>query len=118
MGFKPAIYADRDVLSTALLVTLNAMVLLSSLGAAFAGGPVWLFPALILLKYATDVYFLQAYATFCSIRLPYLRMVFFEAVYPLYIVLILLLGLTGRNSWKGRTNHFRHLLSFRVRKGI
>jgi cellulose synthase/poly-beta-1,6-N-acetylglucosamine synthase-like glycosyltransferase len=117
-AFKPSMYADGDVLLTALLVTLQALILLVCMAATLTGRSVWLFPSLILVKYVADTIFLKGYAAFCGIRLPWLKMLAFEAIYPAYIVWVLLLGVAGRNRWKGRVNRKGLLFNSRVRKEI
>lgn len=116
-AIKPAMYADADVLGTALLVTLHALLMLVSLVAGLAGGQIWLFPVLLLVKFAADTFFLQAYLRYYDNRLPWIRMLAFEGIYPLYIVLTLAMGVAGKKTWKGRRYTSGPVISFRVRKG-
>lgn len=116
-AIKPAIYADADVLGTALLITLQALILPASLLSLPAGGGVWLFPVLVILKYAADTWFLHAYLTYYNKRMPWMRMLAFEVIYPLYILITLGMGVAGKKTWKGRRYVSGSLISSRVRKG-
>jgi cellulose synthase/poly-beta-1,6-N-acetylglucosamine synthase-like glycosyltransferase len=117
-GFKPGMYADAAVLFTALRVALQSLAMLCALAVIPLGGMAWLFPTLVLMKYAADAWFLHPYLKFYGKQLPWLPMFAFEAVYPLYVAMTAGMALAGNTSWKGRRYVRKTPVSSRVRREI
>jgi hypothetical protein len=87
---------------TALLVFLVCLSVLYAL-AVFAGGfTYWLFPVMYTGKLLTDLYFLSIFFHYFQKKLPVMRFMLFELVYPFYAVIFAIAGISTGFSWKGR----------------
>ncbi len=117
-GFKPGMYSDADVQVTALRVALQSLAMLCALAVIPVSGMAWLFPALVLLKFAADQWFLRPYLSYYGKpRIP-LQTLAFEAMYPVYVLVTAGMAVAGKTTWKGRPYVRRVPLSSRVRKEI
>jgi hypothetical protein len=79
-------------------------------------GMAWLFPALVLLKYAADRCFLLPYMKFYGKPLSGLPMLAYEAIYPLYVMVAAGIAVAGKTTWKGRRYVRKASISYQARR--
>jgi cellulose synthase/poly-beta-1,6-N-acetylglucosamine synthase-like glycosyltransferase len=99
---KSRYYTDWDILYTGgLVLGISATLLLSALALAL-GENTWLFPVLLIAKSTVDYLFLRNFLRFYAKKIQPVLFVFFETVYPLYILISAAMGLFNRYTWKER----------------
>jgi cellulose synthase/poly-beta-1,6-N-acetylglucosamine synthase-like glycosyltransferase len=103
---KAPFYSDPWVITTAAIVFLTNMGLLTELCWGFVSGA-WLpFVVLLGLKSLVDFYFLQSVSSFFGLKRLLVWFPVVQSFYFLYVVLTVLLALVPVNHWKGRNmNH-------------
>jgi biofilm PGA synthesis N-glycosyltransferase PgaC len=99
---KSLYYRDADTLYTALLVFLVNLTMLYSAVILATGYHFWLFPVTFAGKMVTDFLFLKSFFRFYQRKLPAMRFMVYELVYPLYVVFFAIAGISSGFSWKGR----------------
>jgi len=99
---KSRYYRDVNTLYTALLVCFVNLSVLYSLTMLVMGRNFWLLPLIYGGKMLTDLYFLRRFFHFYKKKLPSLRFMLYELIYPFYTVFFTIAGVSSGFRWKGR----------------
>lgn len=95
-------YKDFEILLMAFFVLIANLVILVSLVMLVYGRNYWLFPVLIISKAFADYIFLKGIMKFFNKKPAKVSFVIYELFYMVYVLLVSVLGLFFRFSWKGR----------------
>jgi poly-beta-1,6-N-acetyl-D-glucosamine synthase len=99
---KTPYYTDKDALHTAWLVFVVSLATIVSLILAVSGIYPVCFPLLAAGKCLTDYFFLKEFFKYFGKKPLFIQLLFFEAIYPLYICIAALAGIFNLYSWKER----------------
>jgi cellulose synthase/poly-beta-1,6-N-acetylglucosamine synthase-like glycosyltransferase len=99
---KSSRYGDSEIIITALLVLMNTLSILLSLGLLVTGLNLWLFPVIYLGKTWVDKQLTGSLMRFYGKNLYWPEFLVFGLLYPFYVVWVVISGFFAGSTWKKR----------------
>lgn len=100
---KSRYYRDKDILFTAIVVLIIHIMLVASLVMFVTGLNLWLFPVLLIVKTFLDYSFIKTILKFFGRKTRPGNFIFYEIIYMIYVLLVVVPGLFFRFRWKDRS---------------